>query len=140
MKHLKTFESHSKSTDYYLNFDESIFPKEISFDDPKSNYKSVKFIPKMNSVYISYELDSEVDSNNPYKGTIPDILTFEFSVTYDMNNKQDKSLFVSIISGSQTWLEFSYKNDEIEYIDEPKCKLSSVSEKEIKDILKKYSS
>lgn len=137
MKYIKKFEDHS-STDFYLNFKKSDFLDVIKFDDPKSKYKMIKFIPSMNSVQVVYELDSEINDDNPYKGDISDILTINFSVTYEMNN-QSKTCFFKIISGNQTWLEFSYSNGEFSYIDIIKCELSIESNEEIKKLLNKYS-
>lgn len=140
MKYLKNFESHSISTDYYENFEKSDFPDFLKFDNPKSEYELVDYIFNSNSVHITYNLSSDQpESDNPYMGNIPDIMTLDFSITYDMGDNESTSCFLKIISGSQVWLEFSFKDGEYKYSDITKCELSTETNDIIKKLINKYS-
>lgn len=149
MNYLKTFESYNEvvtnykntdSTDYYLEFSKEEFPEVLKFDKPNCEYKMSKFIPGMNKVHIDYELSSEQpEDDNPYKGSISNYLSFDFSVTYEMEEKSETNCFVKIISGNQTWLEFSYKKGEYDNMDVTKADISDESKNKIQKILDKYS-
>ena len=138
MNYIKSFESYS--TDYYLDFSKSEFPEKLTFSDPKCKYNMLEFTPGMNKVHILYDLDkSSVDTDNPYKGSLADHITFDFSVTYSMEEKKKTKAFIKISSGSQTWLEFSYQDGEYDRMDTTKAELSSEHKSMIEKILKKYS-
>jgi hypothetical protein len=145
MNHIKKFENYTPdlnySLEYYKKFKESDFPKTLTFSNPKATYKRVAFVPGSNKVFMDYRLDSkDPNRDNSYEGSIPEQVRFNFSVTYDMTDKKEKTkCFVKIEAGTLTWLEFDYEDGEIDYMDVKRAKLTTKSFSDIKKILKKYS-
>ena len=138
MRYLKKFENYS--TDFYSKFRKSDFPKKIKFDNPKCVYEMRDFIPGMNKVTIYYNLIDKKDQNNPYEGTIPDIMQMDISVIYNMEKTKKTKMFLRILCGSQVWYEISYSDSKIYKDDSPNYKKINKSTLVIiKNILKKYS-
>lgn len=129
--------SNTNSRDYYLDFDITNFPNELSFDNPSNvKYKRTKLIPGSNKIYLRFDLDSEQpDINNPYAGTIPEIVNVDIGIVY--NNDVPK-IYVTIIGGNRTWYSFSFENDMISEIEKTDIKLTSSSLNDLKNILKIY--
>lgn len=137
MKYIKKFENYS--TDYYTKFNRNDFPKELEFIEPKSIYKYKEKVLLPNSVQIFYELDTnQTNKENSYLGDIPNIITLDFSVTYDASNNKNTNCFIKIISGSQLLLDLSYKDGEYKFMDVTKCILSEDTSDSLKKILKSY--
>ena len=138
MRYLKKFENYS--TDFYSKFKKSDFPKKIKFDNPKCVYEMRDFIPGMNKVTIYYNLIDKKDQNNPYEGTIPDMMQMDISITYDIDNSKKTKIFLRILSGTQNWFEISYTDDKIFKDDNPDYKkIDKSTFDNIKKIFKKYS-
>lgn len=140
MIYLKNFENYS--TEFYLDFKKSDFPKILEFIEPKSKYKMLDFIPGMNKVTITYTLESKPKEDNPYKGTLPDMMQMDISATYNMGyeNKGETKMHVKITGGAQTWYEISYTKGKIIKDENPNYKkLNKNTLNNIKKILKKYS-
>jgi len=140
MDNIKNFNLFSEniSVEYYNDFDIKDFPEVISFSEPFDvEYKRTKLIPGGNQISLRYDLESEQpESDNPYKGDIPEIVTIEISITY--SDSVIKS-YVTINGGNRTWKSFSYENGIIEDIETTDVRISDKTDQDIKHILKKYS-
>jgi len=134
MEHIYKYDNFS--LDYYTGFKKSDFPKSISLSKPcKVNYKLTEVVAGSNKVYIKYILDSkQPDSDNPYKGNVPEYLNIDIGFTYIGNKTK---AYVTIVNGARHIATFSYYESEIDSIEETDYRLSRKTMNSLKKALKK---
>lgn len=122
MRWIKTLNEFKRpeSIEYYNDFSIDMFPKEIIFDDPSICYKLVSHVLGSNRISLSYSLARSEKDVNPYDGTHPDGLTLDISLIYEKDDECDVNsvkMFVSLIGGQKTWLDFSISDSKISEIE-----------------------
>ena len=127
------------STEYYNDFKESDFPKKLEFNKPfKLVFKLHHIVPGSNKIFLKYVLDSkQPESNNPYKGNLPEAITVDIGITYLDTGKT--KIYITIVGGNRNWWSFSYEQKTIKDIEKTEYVLNKTSLDKIVKALNKYS-